>query len=293
MLLRLLAPLTVAALTLMSSAALGASDATYRSPVKIVDVRGAAALVSKGAVVLDARDAASFAQGHVPGAQMYAWQGTTGEGASRGRLKPDLQAIANALAALGVDTGRPALIYGAVAAGWGEEGHAAWLLALLGHPEIALLDGGFAAWRAAGRPVVTSHTRPTPGRFDVRLRADLRADRDHVGRARQVIDVRSLMEFRGATPYGELRGGRIAGARHVDWRSLVDESGRLLSAARVARALTDVGIDPSDEIVTVCSCGVRSAFAAVALSARGVTRVRNYDASMAEWAADPTLAMER
>ncbi len=293
MLLRLLAPLTVAAFTLMSSSLAGASDGSYRAPVKIVDVRGAAALLARGAAVIDARDAASFAQGHLPGAQMYAWQAYTGDGSTRGRLKPDIQAIAQALASLGIDAGRPALVYGVGAQGFGEEGHAAWLLALLGHPDVALLDGGFHAWRAAGRPVVTAWTKARTGSFQARLRAELRAEQADVARARQVVDVRSQQEFLGATPYGELRGGHIANARHLDWRRLLDESGRILPTNRVMRSLADAGVDPNVEIVTYCSCGVRSAFAAMALLARGVPKVRNYDASLAEWAADPTLPMAR
>lgn len=292
MLLRLLAPLTLAALTLFSTAAMGGAEPPVRMPVKIVDVRGAAALVSRGAAVLDARDAASFAQGHLPGAQMYAWQAFTGEGAARGRLKPDLESIAQSLAALGVDAGRPTLVYGGVAGAWGEEGHAAWLLALLGHPDIALLDGGFAAWRAAGRPVVTSYARPSPGRFRARPREEFRATKEQVQRARQVIDVRTAVEFRGATPYGEARGGHVPGARNLDWRGLFDEGGRVVSAARLQRTLEALGVDPRGEVVVCCTCGVRSAMAAAAMAARGVSRVRNYDASLAEWSADPSLPLE-
>lgn len=294
MLLRLLAPLTIAAFTLMSSATLLAhGDPSFRTPVRIVDVRGAAALVSRGAAVLDARDAAAFAQGHLPGAQMYAWQAFTGDGAARGRLKPDVRAVAQALAALGVDAGRPALIYGGSVTGWGEEGHAAWLLALLGHPDVAMLDGGFAAWRAAGRPVVTSHTRAKPGSFEARARADFRAERDDIARARQVVDVRTAAEFRGATPHGEARGGHIVNAKHLDWRALLDDGGRVVPAPKLMRQLADAGIDPNQEIITYCSCGVRSALAAVILSARGVPKVRNYDGSLAEWAADPALPMAK
>ena len=293
MLLRLLAPLTVAAFTLMSSSLAGASDGSYRAPVKIVDVRGAAALLARGAAVIDARDAASFAQGHLPSAQMYAWQAFTGEAAARGRLKPDIRAIAQALAAMGIDAGRPALVSGVGAQGFGEEGHAAWLLALLGHPDVALLDGGFHAWRAAGRPVVTAWTKARSGSFEARVRSEFRADRDDVGRARQLLDVRSQQEFLGATPYGELRGGHIANARHLDWRRFLDENGRILPSNRVMRSLADAGVDPNLEIVTYCSCGVRSAFAAMALLARGIPKVRNYDASLAEWAADPSLPMAR
>lgn len=293
MLLRLLAPLTVAAFTLFATAAMGAGGPPVRMPVRIVDVRGATSMVSRGAAVLDARDAAAFAQGHIPGAQLYAWQSFTGEGARRGRVREDLGSIARSLAALGVDTGRPALVYGAMAQGWGEEGHAAWLLLLLGHPDVAVLDGGFAAWRMAGRPVVTATARPRPGAFEARPVASLLASLDDVRAARQVLDVRSKAEFQGATPYGESRGGHIVGARHLDWRSLLDENGRVLPAPRIHRALTEAGLDPNDEIVTCCSCGVRGAFVASALLARGVARVRSYDGSMAEWSADPSLPMVR
>ena len=294
MLLRWLAPLTFVALALFSSSAGGVGVPPPRMPVRIVDVRGAAAIVSRGAAVLDARDGASFAQGHLPGAQMYAWQSFTGEGAARGRLKDDVRALAQTVAALGVDGGRPTLVYGGGVGGWGEEGHAAWLLALLGHPDVALLDGGFDAWKSAGRPVVTSHARAAYGRFEARVRSDLVAKRADLGGARvQVVDVRSAGEFRGSTPHGEARGGHIAGARHLDWRSLLDENGRVVPASRLARLLGEAGIDPHREIVTCCTCGVRSAMAAVALSSRGVGLVRNYDGSMAEWSADPGAPMER
>lgn len=294
MLLRWLAPLTFVALTLFSAGAGGAGVPPVRMPVRIVDVRGAASILQRGAAVLDARDAASFAQGHLPGAQMYAWQAFTGEGAARGRVKADPRALAQQVAALGVDGGRPTLVYGSGAGGWGEEGHAAWMLALLGHPDVALLDGGFTAWKSAGRPVVTSHARAAMGRFDARWRDDLVARKaDLVAVRAQVIDVRSGLEFRGSTPYGEARGGHIAGARHIDWRTLLDERGRLVPSSRVLRLLADAGIDPNREIITYCTCGVRSAMAAVALASRGVGSVRNYDGSLAEWSADPDAPMER
>lgn len=294
MLLRWLAPLTFVALTLFSGVAGASGVPPVRMPVKIVDVRGAAAILSRGAAVLDARDAASFAQGHLPGAQMYAWQAFTGEGSARGRLRSDARAMAQAVAALGVDGARPALVYGGGANGWGEEGHAAWLLVLLGHPDVALLDGGFVAWKSAGRPVVTSHARAAVGRFDARWRGDLVVRKADLDPAKtQVIDVRSAAEFRGATPAGEARGGHIAGARHIDWRGLIDDRGRVVPASQVQRLLADAGVDPQREIVTCCTCGVRSAMAAVVLSARGVPSVRNYDGSLAEWSSDPNAPMER
>lgn len=288
-----LAPLTFAALALMSSIAGRPSEPPARAPVRIVDVRGAAALVARGATVLDARDASAYAQGHLPGAQLYSWQAMVGQGSVQRRICSDADAVAQALAALGVDSHRPALVYGAGDAGWGEEGHAAWLLALLGHEDVALLDGGFAAWRLAGRPVVTATAVPRVGRFEPRVRREWIATRDEVARARQLVDVRSALEFAGATPFGEPRGGHIPGARHLDWRMLLDESGRIRSSAWISRILADAGIDPTQEIVTYCTAGVRSAFVTVVLAARGVRHVRNYDGSLNEWASDPSAPLER
>jgi thiosulfate/3-mercaptopyruvate sulfurtransferase len=54
-----------------------------------------------------------------------------------------------------------------------------------------------------------------------------------------------------------------------------------------------VGIDPQQEIVTVCTTGVRSAFVATVLASRGVPHVRNYDGSMMEWASDPGAPLVR
>ena len=289
----LLAPLTLAALTLFGTVTRGPSEPPVRAPLRIVDVRGAAALVARGATVLDARDNASFAAGHLPGAQTYALQRTTGTGTAIGRLRPDLHAIAQMLAALGVDISRPALVYGNAGSGQGEEGHAAWLLLLLGHPDVAMIDGGFAAWRNAGRPVVTATAPPRVGRFEARARSDLRGSRDDVARAKQLLDVRSAMEFAGATPYGEMRGGHLPTARHLDWRSLLDETGRVRPAARVQRLLADAGVDPLRDIVVCCSNGVRSAFATSVLNARGVPLVRAYDGGLIEWASDKTAPLVR
>ncbi len=289
----LLAPLTLAALALMSSITGGPAEPLVRPLVRIVDVRGAAALVARGAAVLDARDTGAFASGHIPGAQQYAWPTMTGTGSARGRIRSDLRAVAQALAHLGVDGGRPALVYGASGAGWGEEGHAAWLLAVLGHPDIALLDGGFASWRAAGRPVVTATSPPRVGRFEPNARRELLATRDEVQRARQVLDVRTAVEYAGATPYGEARGGHIPHAKHLDWRALLDEAGRVRPTTKVLHALREVGVDPDQEVITCCTAGVRSAFAAAVLNARGVSRTRTYDGSLTEWAADPAAPMAK
>lgn len=284
----LLAPLTLAALAFVTTLSRPPAPPTVHSTIRIVDVRGAAALVARGASVLDARDSAAFSSGHLPGAQLYAWALYTGTGAQRGRLRPDLSAVAAGLATLGVDESRPALVYGAAGTGGGDEGHAAWLLALLGHADVAMLDGGIEAWRSAGRPVVTSVTSVRAGRFTARVRPELRAERSvALARGTQVLDVRSASEFAGRAAGLETRPGHVPGAYSMDWRTVLDEHGRIRPAQRLRESLEHAGVDAgSGPVVLVCSNGVRSGFVAAVLAARSIVQARVLDGGMIEWTAD-------
>jgi|LNFM01.2.fsa_nt_gb thiosulfate/3-mercaptopyruvate sulfurtransferase len=288
----LLAPLTLAALAFVTTLRSPPPPPVVHSTIRVVDVRGAAALVARGASVLDARDGGAFSGGHIPGAQLYAWSLFTGPAAARGRLRSDLDSVAAGLAALGVDETRPTLVYGAAGLGQGEEGHAAWLLALLGHPDIAMLDGGFDAWRSAGRPVVTTTAAARVGRFSARVRSELLIDRARLGgRGPRVLDVRSSAEFVGASPRGEARGGHIPGALSMDWRTVLDERGRIRPVQKLRESLESAGVDASEPFVVVCTNGVRSGFVASVLAARSIAAPAVVDGGMLEWAADPSAPL--
>lgn len=276
---------------------------TQPTGVRFVGVEEAARLLASDAVILDAR-ASGFLLAHVPTARSVDWLDYRDGWGRTGRLHPDPQAMADRLARLGVDPSRPVLVYGAAAAGFGEEGRIAWLLLYLGHPQVALLDGGFAAWRAAGRSVERGPAlrSPRPGRFPAQPQPGLRADRgavlralaDATGTAPILLDVRSEAEWHGATPYLEARGGHIPGARWFEWLRLLDARGQLKPDEALSHELTQRGLaDRSREIIVYCTGGVRSAFVVAVLRRLGYTQVRNYDGSFWEWAADRTLPVEK
>jgi thiosulfate/3-mercaptopyruvate sulfurtransferase len=269
----------------------------------------AAALISArpGAAVLDARDVSfwGFRAGHLPGAVPIDWKRYRDGWGRTGRLG-DPAEMAARLARLGVDEARPVLVYGDGVAGFGEEGRIAWLLLYLGHGDVHILDGGIAAWRAAGRPLERGGAGdPPPGRFTARPQQALRAEKE---RARAVsvlasgpgagvlVDVRTDGEWRGRTPYFEARGGHIPGAVHLPWTRLFDERGRVLPRDRLLDVLLQAGVVRSGpggtpaapEIILYCTGGVRSAMAWAALRAAGL-RASNYDGSFWEWAADRSL----
>lgn len=283
-----------------ATAGLGASEVGPAS-AGFVGVAGAVRLLQAGAVVLDAR-ASGYLLAHLPAAQAVDWRDYRDGWGRTGRLHPDAAAMASRLAGLGVDAERPVLVYGDGARGFGEEGRIAWLLLYLGHRQVYLLDGGFAAWRGAGQPIERGPTlrSPRPGTFPPHIQAELRADRAAVQRtlgtvAGQpvLVDVRSEAEWHGATPYFEARGGRIPGAKWLEWLRLLDPSGQLKSDEALGRELSQQGLhDRGREIIVYCTGGVRSAFVVMVLKKLGYTRVRNYDGSFWEWAADRSLPVE-
>jgi len=103
--------------------------------------------------------------------------------------------------------------------------------------------------------------------------------------AAAVLDVRTREEWNGATPYFESRGAHIPGAVHLEWKELLDTTGRLDPEAARAKLRT-AGLDPSKPVITYCTAGVRAAEAWVILRALGYSDVRNYDGSWYEWSAD-------
>jgi thiosulfate/3-mercaptopyruvate sulfurtransferase len=244
--------------------------------------------------ILDARPASDYRRGHLPGAIRIDWTDFREGWGRTGKLAQDLERVARRLADLGVDSRRPAVVYGNARQGWGEEGRIVWMLAYLGHPRVQLLDGGWAAWMEAKGRVSVADERPLAGRFRAAPVAALRANAADVERTLRdggvVLDVRSNEEWRGATPYHEARGGHIPGAVHVEWKDLLDPRGGIDPAAARARLLA-AGIKPSDRVITYCTGGVRSAEAWVILRALGYAEVRNYDGSWFEWSADARRAV--
>lgn len=246
--------------------------------------------------LLDARSRSEYRSGHIPGAVRIDWSDYRDGWGRTGKLPTDLGRLAEHLAELGVDDRRPVVVYGRANDGWGEEGRIVWMLAYLGHPDVALLDGGWQAWLDAKGAISTRDEEPRSGRFTARPDPALRATGDDVEAARHgagiVLDVRTEEEWRGATPHFEARGGHIPGAVHLEWKELLDSHGRI-DAERARARLRSVGVDPARPVITYCTAGVRAAEAWVLLRALGYTDVRTYDGSWYEWSADDRRPVSR
>lgn len=247
-------------------------------------------------LVIDARKAADYARGHIPGAVNF----TTYDVFALDTRPEGLAAFASDLGtrylSIGISNLRPVVVYeedtGMRAA------RDAWLLQFLGHREVRMLHGGLAAWRAAGCEV----NEQPPGdewtvAFQVRARTDLAIGCDEIagrlgGRGFTLLDVRDAEEYAGRDRTACCaRRGRIPGSVRIEWTEFL-EHGRYKTPQAILALLKERGIDPESEIVPYCHRGARSANAYYALRLAGV-RVRNYIGSWHEWSSRAELPLEK
>jgi thiosulfate/3-mercaptopyruvate sulfurtransferase len=167
-----------------------------------------------------------------------------------------------------------------------------WVFRLYGHEDVRVVDGGFNAWIDEGRPVTSASPRTAPGTFAAKpepscviMADDLKAAVE-AGSAPAIWDTRSDEEWAGTNARGNARVGRVPGAKHLEWRHLMQgpPARRFRPLAEIRAALEEAGIDPAAETVTYCQGGIRAAFGQFALALLGNTSVHTYDGSMGEWA---------
>lgn len=243
----------------------------------------------------DGRD--QYLAGHVPGAVYVDLESDladpVGDG-SRGRHPlPEPDRFAAAMRRCGVSKDQPVVVYDDV------QGTSAtrawWLLTYHGHPDVRVLDGGWAGYLATGAPVRGGDVVPPPG--------DFRADPGHlpvldadgaarVARDGVLVDVRARERFRGEHEPIDPVAGHIPGATSIPFTeanlSAADPGltrFRLLDDARTQYA--GRGVRPDRDVGVYCGSGVTATHTVFTLHRLGVPAAL-YAGSWSEWIADPT-----
>ncbi len=249
-----------------------------------------------GAVTLiDLRPAEDFALGHVEGSKHLDLYGVSLNDSSEAPLNAFLAIFPTLFGSRGVAQNKPVVIYDHET---GERAaRAVWLLAVLGHPDVRILDGGTQAWTASGErlvrltpapaPADPAKAPPTPPPYKATPNLELLATRFDVHRAIDdertvVVDVRRESEYRG-TEKRARRAGTIPGAVHIFWRDHLDDRGAFRPAEEIRALYASRGVTPDKTVIPVCHGGYRSANTFLALKSLGYPRVRNYVASWGEW----------
>ena len=174
-----------------------------------------------------------------------------------------------------------------------------WMLHAMGFDRAAVLDGGFEKWVAEGRPVSREPCAYPPATFTPRPRPELFVDRRAV---LEVIDAPGVLlvntlsepDFRGDEPSRYGRPGRIPGSVNLPWPGLTEpETKLLIPLDEAAKRVEAIGADRARRIVCYCGGGISATMGLFLLHRLGYDNLALYDASMAEWARDESLPIER
>ena len=217
-----------------------------------------------------------------------------------GKISADRNRIQNQLSQLGLQIEDNIVVYGDAVHGFGEEGRIWWMLKFLGFPNVSILDGGIAAWRSKGfrisaKPAILIQPSKIvlPKVTTSSVRTTLTQLRQAMKTPKLVLlDTRTQSEFEGKTPYYSKRGGRIPGALHLFWKSLLRDDGTIRGEREIAQTLERFDISNESRIVAYCTGGVRSAFVQAVLTHYGYPNIGNYDGSWWEWSKDNRLPVE-
>ena len=275
-------------------------------PVLISPAELETLMTSEPVVLIDTRDPAAYAAGHLPGAvnmrEIFTFLATsTAEGL--GDLK---QTFADAFGAVGLSGTPTAVFYeDSMNSGFGQSCRGYFLLSWLKYPKVRILHGGMSAWTAAGMPVNTDTVAPTPATFPMPAStASLMVTKDEMLAALDseivLLDVRDVDEWIGdsSSPYGKdyaPRKGRIPGAKWIEWYRFMKPTGQgamFKSPDEIRADCRTAGISPKDPVYLYCFKGARASNTYVALKEAGFSDVRMYFGSWNEWSREPGLPIE-
>jgi thiosulfate/3-mercaptopyruvate sulfurtransferase len=236
-----------------------------------------------------------YERGHIPGAVFIDLDAELAGPAGPGGRHPlpETEAFEAAIRAAGVREDAPVVVYDAANAMGAAR--AWWLLRYFGHPDVRVLDGGYAAWVTARYPVSTETVVPEAGDFKARPGGmpvlDARSAASVAERG-VLLDARAPERFRGEEEPIDPVAGHIPGAVNAPATGNVDADGRFLAAEELRQRFSAAGAAPGVDVGAYCGSGVTAAHEVLALELAGFPAAL-YVGSWSEWITDPGRPVAR
>lgn len=202
---------------------------------------------------------------------------------------PDSDEVSKKLAAIGVNSAGPDCPSLVVAYDDSRFAFAArlwWLLRYLGHEQVAVLDGGFAQWQAAGFPITAEVPAFKAGSFIPRLQPDQIVDIAGV-KARKdlpevvLVDSREAERYRGEREPIDPVAGHIPGAVNYPWQDVTDSQGYGRSPSAQQQRWAD--LEQAKEVMVYCGSGVTACVNLLSMEMAGIKTGKLYAGSWSDW----------
>jgi len=258
-------------------------------------------------VVLDIRSAIdgggakAYGEAHIPGGvhsdyDKGGWRVTRNDVPFMVPTTPELEKL---IGDLGIDETTHVVVVpaGVSSLDFGAAARTYWTLKYAGVTDVSILDGGFAAWKAAGYPTESGVRAPAPAIFTARLDRSILIEAPQVEALEQkggatFVDARPVSFFLGKEKAPASKAyGRLPGARNIDSAKFYDNiSNKLKPKVELAAIAKDV---PDGEVVAYCNTGHWAATDWFVLhELLGRTEAKLYAGSMVEWTSNPNHAIE-
>lgn len=259
-------------------------------PVSILDVRWR----------LDQPDGRpAYEEGHIPGAVYVSLEDELSDHTIAGRGRhplPSGRSVEAAARRWGVRQDVPVVVYD----DWNRAGSARawWVLTAAGLANVRILDGGLAAWKAAGGALEAGAISPRHGNVVV-TQDDLYAGSRPTLTAQQcadagvtLLDARPPERFRGEAESVDPVAGHIPGAVNLPSSAVLTSDGTFVGDDALTQLLSDHRIDPDNRLGAYCGSGVTATVTVAALAMVGFPAAL-FPGSWSEWISDPNRPVAR
>lgn len=243
------------------------------------------------------RDAkAEYGAEHIPSAVFFDIEEISDQKSHLPHMLPRPEKFAARVRKLGLGDGHRIVVYDnsplwSAARVW-------WMFRVMGHEDVAVLDGGLSAWKAAGHKVDDRAQIPRERHFIPRVNSTIVRDVTEVARAtklkdEQIVDARSPERFAGDAPEPRegLRAGHIPGATNVCFKDVLTD-GQMKDPTAIKSVFESAGVDLSKPVIATCGSGVTACVLALALERAGHRDWSVYDGSWSEWGAFGELPIQ-
>ncbi len=256
----------------------------------------AATLKDPAVVVLTvANNPGDFESGHIPGARFIRYGDIAIDQSGLGSELPPVARLREIFAAAGITDSSKVVIYGAPM----PASRLFFTLDYLGHPQVKMLNGGFAAWRAHGGEIESGAIRLKPDPTSTRkpdaaslfgapqsarvVSAEWLTERLSSPKL-TLLDARPDSEYTGAD--GGMGGmhvaGHLPGAQQLVWNTLFDSTGKFLPDAELLQKFQAIGAAKETPLVSYCMVGMRASVTYFVARHLGFD-ARMYDGSIEDW----------
>ena len=239
-----------------------------------------------------------YGDAHIRGAAYFDIDAISDPDSHLPHMLPTAEAFAAAVGAMGIANDHRVIVYDSD--GLFSAPRVWWMFRAFGHDNVAVMTGGFSAWKNEGRPVNTETPSPAAAIFTAQLNPNMVRSKAQISAnidsgEELVLDARAANRFAGNEP--EFRPGvvpgHIPGSGNLPYAEIVDDpAGAFVSSTDLRNAFDAQGATVIQPVVTTCGSGITACILGLGMHLIGRDDWAIYDGSWTEWGGSDDTTIE-